>query len=860
MNRNPRPAFRSPRSAFRNPRSAAYAIVAVMFAVPSAHAQSTPDEFFEAKIRPVLASKCVVCHSPRLKVPGGALLLDTRAGMLRGGSRGPVIVAGKPDESRLLQAMRYSDPHLQMPPTGKLADEIIADFERWIAEGAHDPRVEAASATASYGPRVVGEKELEKGRQWWAFQPVRDIPAPVASHSVGTRLDSFVAVKLKEKNLTPSPEADPRTLVRRAYIDLIGLRPTYEQVEAFANDPSPNRYELLIERLLASPQYGERWARYWLDVVRYAEDNPGNITNPPYPHAWRYRDWVIESLNKDVPYDRFVKLQLAADLMPGATRRDMRALGIIALGPQDHKDVRLSVDVVGTLQLNDWDERLDTVSRGLLGLSVACARCHDHKFDPIRQKDYYRLQSVFASTARATRPFFRLDPQTETRFMWVYQRMFDLHYTANLLENDPGSKPEQAARQVTKFRAELAALQAEMDGMAKRYPAIGAYIKTVPYPGEKTPRPAGAVKVDQEKSADTKPLPADLIANDQRQATPRGRNEPVKKIDPKAPFLNSVYDAGVWWDDSEPDLTFFNAKPGVPRDLPLYRGGNLSSPVDPAPRGFPLVLAKANPDFSKGSGRLELAERIFSDAAPLSARVVVNRVWGWHFDKHLVGTPSDFGTQGMQPTHPELLEDLAARFIANGWSLKWLHREIMLSATYRQSSHPRAEGAEIDPTNQLLWRMNPRRMDIEAYRDSLLQISGALDATLYGPSADLDTASRRTLYSSVSRTRSSSDVLKLYDVPQPMQHIPMRHLTINPLQALFVMNSPFIQRQAAALADAIKATATAPDETIRALYRKVFAREATPEELTLGAAYLKSADVRTYAQALLSANEVIFWP
>jgi hypothetical protein len=670
---------------------------------------------------------------------------------------------------------------------------------------------------------------------------------------ISTKLDAFVLAKLTEKHLAPSPEADPRTLVRRAYVDLIGLKPTYEEVEAYANDPAPDRYQKLVDRLLASPQYGERWGRYWLDVVRYAEDNPGNITNPPYPHAWRYRDWVIESLNKDVPYDRFVKLQLAADLMPGTTRRDLRALGIIALGPQDHKDVRLSVDVVGTLQLNDWDERLDTVSRGLLGVSVACARCHDHKFDPIRQKDYYRLQSVFASTARATRPFFRVDQKTETRFMWVYQRMFDLHYTANLLEGDPGSKPEQAARQVKKFRAELASLQAEIDGMAKRYPAIAAYMKTVPYPGERAPREA------RPKETDARPLPADLVPNAERQATARRAGRPEKKIDPRAPFLNSVYDAGVWWDDSEPDLTFFNAKPGMPRDLPLYRGGNLSTPTDPAPRGFPLVLARTPADFSRGSGRLELAEKIVTDAAPLSARVIVNRVWGWHFDKHLVGTPSDFGVQGLAPTHPELLEDLSARFVANGWSLKWLHREIMLSATYRQSSQPRAEAMDVDPTNQLLWRMNPRRMDIEAYRDSILRISGKLVPTMYGPSEDIETGSRRTLYTNMSRARSGSDVLKLYDVPQPMAHVPMRHLTINPLQALFVMNSPFIRQQAAALAATVEARAT-PEDRIRALYRKVFARDAKPQELTLGVAYLETAGVPQYAQALLSANEVIFWP
>ncbi|HET9468303.1 MAG TPA: DUF1549 domain-containing protein, partial [Vicinamibacterales bacterium] len=378
-------------------------------AAAPARAQQVTNEFFESRIRPVLATKCYACHNSKMKEPKGYLTLDSREGVMKGGTLGPALVPGKPGDSKLIHAMKYTDPHLQMPPSGKLADDVIADFETWIAGGAPDPRVDTAGA-ATAKRRVVDEAELAKGRQWWAFKAVNVLPQPVSAHasSARTKIDHFVYARMAEKGLTPSPQADDRTLIRRAYIDLIGLKPTYEEVEAYANDASPNKYEKLIDTLLAMPQYGERWGRHWLDVVRYGEDNPGNITNPPYPHAWRYRDWVIEALNKDVAYDRFVKLQLAADLMPGTSRPDLRALGPIALGPQDHKDVRLSIDVVGTIQLNDWDERLDTVTRGLLGLSVACARCHDHKFDPIRQMDYARLSSVFASTSRALRPFFEI--------------------------------------------------------------------------------------------------------------------------------------------------------------------------------------------------------------------------------------------------------------------------------------------------------------------------------------------------------------------------------------------------------------------------------------------------------------------
>jgi len=446
--------------------------------------------------------------------------------------------------------------------------------------------------------------------------------------------------------------------------------------------------------------------------------------------------------------------------------------------------------------------------------------------------------------------------------MWVYQRMFDLHYTANLLESDPGSKPEQAERQVKKFRQELKELQAEIDAMSKEYPQIAEYVETVPYPGERPPEqrnPDGTLKKREPVPNEKRERPVDQVPNPERVQNQGGGGGPRKRIDPQAPFLNSIYDAGVWWDTSEPDLTFFDATPGKPRDLPLYRGGNLGTPSDPAPRGFPLVLTKGAGDFHNGSGRLELGEKIFTDAAPLSARVMVNRVWGWHFDKHLVGTPSDFGIQGLQPTHPELLDDLAARFIASGWSLKWLHKEMMSSAAYRQSSAPRAQEMDVDPTNQLLWRMNPRRMDIEAYRDSLLQASGKLDLTMYGPSQpDVDAGLRRTVYASISRGRSN-DVMKLYDVPAPLAHIPMRQPTLNPLQALFVMNSSFVQEQAKALAEHVAAETT-PEAKIQSLYRKVFSRNATADEVALGVKYLGAGDVARYAQALLSTNEVIFWP
>ena len=623
---------------------------------------------------------------------------------------------------------------------------------------------------------------------------------------------------------------------------------------------SPDKYETLVARLLASPHYGERWARYWLDVVRYAEDNPGNITNPPYPHAWRYRDWVIESLNKDVPYDRFVKLQLAADLMPVTSRSDLRALGIIALGPQDHKDVRLSVDVVGTLQLNDWDERLDTVSRGLLGLSVACARCHDHKFDPIRQQDYYRLQSVFASTQRALRPFFEIDPKTETRFMWVYQRMFDLHYTANLLESDPGSKPEQAARQVKKFRQELAALQAEIDAMSKAYPQLAAYIKTVPYPGEKAPVPPGAQGGGVRRPPKRKSLPPDLIANHERVQNAGAGGGPRKRIDPKAPFLNSVYDAGLWFNDSEPDLTFFDAKPGVPRDLPLFKGGNLNTPGDPAPRGFPLVLAKGPADFQNGSGRLELGEKIFTDAAPLSARVIVNRVWGWHFGQHLVGTPSDFGAQGLQPTHPELLDDLCRE----------IHRQRLVVQVAAPRDHVVGHLSPIEPAAGGRGRGRPDQPVAVAHEPAT---AGHRGLPRFAASGRRNTRSDDVWAVRGHRHRETADRVR-HAQPGAKQRRRHEALRCAAADAAHADAIPHDQSSAGAVRDEQRLRSEAGfraggrggngsrarGRRQGALSEACFPATPTQDEIALGVKYLAGADAARYAQALLSTNEVIFWP
>jgi hypothetical protein len=828
--------------------------VLLLAAVPL-RAQSPGAELFEKEIRPVLAEKCYGCHSSKLKSPMGGLVLDTKAGTKNGGTGGPIIVPGDPKSSRLLKALSYNETDLRMPPTGKLPDEKIASFEKWIAAGATDPREDAAGNAPA--PAAKKGMDIETGRKWWAFQPAVPLPDPkirnktFAKQWTKEKIDWFILAKLEQKKLKPSPAAHRATLIERASLDLTGLRPTYEEVEAFKADPAPDAYDKLIEKLLASPHYGERWGRYWLDVARYGEDNPtSEATNPPYPFAWRYRDWVIQ----------FVKLQLAADLMPDTPRDDLRALGYLGAAPIYHTDLRLSRDVIETLFTDGLDERVDAVSRGVMGLTVGCARCHDHKFDPILSKDYYALAGVFASTMAAPRPTADIDKDTEQKFMYASLRLFYLSYVANLMNNEPGSKPEEAAKKSAQYTVEMNQVRDSMAFLKDSHPEMWKYLDNL----AKAPRPkkaapaetptavvtvAGAVSGAAE--AVNKPAVPAVVPAAARNRRPGPSNDP---------FMQSVFDVGVWVDGSDPDLTMFDFKPGVPRDMHILPHANVAAPGALVPRQFLTVLSKGDSTFHEGSGRLELADRMFGDAAPLAARVIVNRVWAWHFGKALVATESDFGTQGEKPTHPELLDDLAARFMANNWSLKWLHREIMLSATYRQSSHPRADGIAADATNSLLWRMNPRRLDVEAYRDNLLEVSSDLDPKVLGLSVDLDAATnhRRTVYGRVSRGRLNT-VLALYDFPDPTMTAPQRDLTTSPLQQLFVMNSPFMQERAA---DLVKCVDAQPDmaSKVRDMYHRALDRDPSPKELDLALSYLDKGTLAQYAQALLATNEVIFWP
>jgi hypothetical protein len=689
------------------------------------------DDFFEKSVRPVLATHCFECHGSMKK--RGGLRLDSRAAVLKGGDSGPAVVPGKPEESRLLTAISHKNDKLKMPPEAPLPARDIEILTAWVKQGAPWPG-------ADDKVRVVagdsGFRLTDKDRAFWSFQPVADPPAP-SVHDADwgkTSVDRFVLAKLEAANLRPSEPADKRTLLRRVTFDLTGLPPTPEEIDAFVDDESPDAYAKMVDRLLASPAYGERWARHWLDVARYGEDQAHTFEARKYPYGYRYRDWVTQALNDDMPYDRFLKEQIAADLLDLPDRKaNLPALGFFALGPVYYGDAK---------KLDQYDDRIDTLCRGMLGLTVACARCHDHKFDPISQKDYYGLGAVFAGTDYVELPF--------------------------------------------------------------------------------GPQPMG---------------PPDPPDNPKKKPTPL-----------KGPVVHALKDAAK------------------PVDFRVHLRGNPDMLGEEAPRRFLAILGGEGKPFTKGSGRLELAEAVASKDNPLTARVLVNRVWMHHFGKGLVRTTSNFGSLGERPSHPELLDHLTTQFIKSGWSLKALHREIVLSATYRQSSHFDRQKFDVDPDDRLLWRMSPRRLEVEAWRDAMLAASGSLDRTLGGPSLDLASPDnhRRTIYGAISR-HDLNALLRLFDFPDPNLTVGERPSTTVPLQQLFVLNSEFMVRNARALAARLAAD---KDDAarIRRAYVLLYARPPSDRELKLGLDFIGGHDDAAaklsrweqYAQALLGANEFMY--
>jgi mono/diheme cytochrome c family protein len=695
-------------------------------------------EFFEKAVRPVL-SQCFSCHGPQKQKAG--LRLDSRAAMLAGGDSGPAVVPGKPNESLFIKAIRYHDEP-RMPPKGKLTADQVAALTTWVEQGAvwPDAATPVRPATTTHTFQIS-----PKDRAFWSFQPVADPPLPTVRDTAWpqTALDYFVEAAREVNGLHSAGPADKRTLIRRATFDLIGLPPTPGEIEAFLNDHRPDAFARVVDRLLASPHYGERWARHWLDVARYGEDQAHTFQARLYPNGYRYRDWLIRAFNEDMPYDRFVKEQIAADLREGPNQPErLAALGFFALGPVYYGDPK---------RLDQMDDRVDTLARGFLGLTVACARCHDHKFDPISQKDYYALAGIFLSTDYAEIPL----------------------------------------------------------------------------------------------------VPPEVVEEAKRNQT---AEEKKKKVPPKYPFVHALKEG--------PN----------PVTLRVHLRGNSETLGEEAPHRFLAILGGESKPFTQGSGRRELAEVVASKDNPLFARVMVNRIWQHHFGKGLVTTPSNFGALGERPTHPELLDRLTTHFIRCGWSVKALHREIMLSATYQQSSRYDPNDYERDPDNKWLWRMGRRRLEVEAWRDALLTVTGRLDQTVGGPSGDLATPNnrRRTLYAAVSR-HELNPLLRLFDFPDPNITSSDRTVTTVPLQQLFVLNSEFMVLAAKALVARLTEGSDCDDATrIRRTFPLLYGRPVTERELELGLAFLTATDSpgagdkpaltrwEQYAQVLLSANEFLY--
>jgi len=939
------------------------------------------ERFFESRVRPMLVQRCIACHGPEKQEAG--LRLDSRAGLLKGSETETVVVPGEPDKSKLIAAIRY-DGDIQMPPEGKLPEGELATLVAWVRMGV-PWAADAHSAVADDIPsRIVRAKASH-----WSLQPVHRPESPPVKDATwaASDIDRFVLARLEGHGLTPSPRADRRTLLRRATYDLTGLPPTAEEVEGFVGDSSPDAFAKVIDRLLASPAYGQRWGRHWLDVARYSDTKGYVFTEDRrYPYAYTYRDYVIAAMNADRPYDQFIREQLAADQLPQSEDKStLAAMGFLTVGRRFSNNQQ---DII--------DDRIDVVTRGLLGLTVTCARCHDHKFDPIGSEDYYSLYGVFASSIEpAEAPLIgkpadgkayeeftqelakREGAHKEFRERKHRELLADLRrrvgdYLMQVVVEKEGPpppaelelsfEPAELRPSVVRHWREFLARAAKQrnpvfvpwheyaalnkDTFAQGAAAITERLKaTVDDPAKPINRLVREALVahpptsmhdvahvygqllestdkswtELTKAPNAKDAGGNAVgAGAGNGDTPGGggkpaANPPDKLPDAAAEELRQVLyalgsPAAVKIDDAyrifdrttqnevtklrkQVDEIKVNSPAAPPRAMTLvdavtphephvFIRGNASRQGKQVPRQFVQVLCNgpAQP-FKKGSGRLEMAEAIASRENPLTARVFVNRVWQHHFGAPLVRTASDFGVRSEPPSHPELLDYLAATFMDDGWSLKRLHRAIMLSSVYQQTSVDRPDCHEVDAENIWLWRMNRQRLDFEATRDAILAAAGRLDTTLGGRSVNLFSqpyTNRRAVYAFIDR-QDLPGLFRIFDFASPDVSTAERPRTTVPQQALFVMNSPFVIEQARRLAE--RAQASAPVDSaarVQALYRLALARAAEPDEVELGLRFVAAAGGEAkptsttekstatasawnqYAQALLLTNEFMF--
>ncbi len=942
-------------------------------------ASSAEFDFFERRIRPVLAQHCYECHSAQSKSLKGGLRVDTRDGLRLGGKSGePAVVPGDAEKSLLLKAIRHTSADLQMPPKRKLSAEQIAHFEQWIRAGAPDPREEKQSA-------VSGQRSA---RAHWAFIPPRDQPLPKVKDKGWPQspVDHFILAKLEANGLKPSPPADPRTLIRRMTYDLTGLPPSAEEVEAFVREFShshsltfsPARGQAgekmsrreseqravaaLVDRLLASPHYGERWARHWLDVARYA-DTKGYVYAREerfYPHSYAYRDWVVRAFNNDLPYDRFLMLQIAGDqlvegfkvqgsrfqgpdgrtapqarsLEPGALNMkpalgDLAALGFLTVG---RRFIGVTHEII--------DDRIDVVTRGTMGLTVQCARCHDHKYDPIPTADYYSLYGVFHARAdelvqiefpaERTEALAAFEKEYQTRLDKLNSTMaarraeaaarlrarvtdyllaqFELHKYPEEGFDQILTEQDLIPESVRRWQAYLEQAKQRKDPVwalwhahAGQASSLTSDLKASAQAVHKARETGGTPVLLLEAFATPPKTPREVaeryrkVLSDVEQqwqaalaaAKTNNTPPPASLADPEAEALRQVLysedspatipDDGIvntellfttkateelWKLQGEVDrwLVRTPASPAhalivtdrEPKQNPrVFLRGDPKNKGPEVPRQFLQVVAgPQRQPFTHGSGRLELARAIASADNPLTARVMVNRIWLHHFGAGLVKTPSDFGLRAEPPSHPELLDWLARRFVAGGWSVKAMHRLILTSAAYQQASEVESREAKfesrarsaLDPDNRLLLRANRQRLDFEELRDSLLAASGELDAKPGGKPVDMFASKRRSLYGLVDR-QYLPGVFRVFDFANPDLHIPQRHETTVSQQALFFLNHPFVADRARALTARKDFTSLgSPEEKVRLLYRALYQREPTPEQTTAAVRFVADAE------------------
>jgi hypothetical protein len=907
----------------------------------------TPEaEYFETKIRPIFVTRCQPCHSPALRTAG--LDLSSAEGFQKGADSGALVQGSDPSESRLLQAVGY-ESKIKMPPTGKLKSEEVAVLRQWVQMGSPWP---SEKAVATKMIDITASSDVTGLRKFWSFQPVHKVAPPAVRDPnwVKNPIDAFVLAKLEEKKLMPAPPAGKITLLRRATFDLTGLPPTEKEIRDFLADKSEDAFTRVVDRLIDSPRYGERWGRHWMDVARYA-DSTGADEDHRYPYAWRYRDYVIDSFNRDIPYDRFIREQIAGDLLPAETPgevnvRGLVATGFLALGPKliaEQDKVKMFYDIV--------DEQIDVTSRAFLGLTVACARCHDHKFDPISTKDYYSLASIFASSKQLAN----------------VDKLVSELYFAPLVSKDVADRYQAHQAQINDTQKEINDLLAEegasyRDALAPRladYMLAGRRV----YRDGATPEEAAAekhldkamvekwaayLKPGAERRAHLEPwynasaTALEEIASEYRQnfiataalrrqimarwreesaaARAAGKEPPAapkfqsgenrfftEVASGKGPFalpeqeresvlsesgrmrLAALQSALKQLKDSgppEPPLACALTEGKITEQRVFIRG-NPENQGELVSKGFPLVLASdRQPFITSGSGRRELADWLANPANPLTARVMANRIWQWHFGEGIVRTPSNFGKAGERPTHPELLDYLANSFIERGWSIKSMHRILMSSNTYQMGSLASPEALERDADNSLLSRFPARRLAMEEIRDGLLTLDGSLDFTMGGAlqsgsgtdkefsddrkSLNPDQSKRRTVYLPLRRSNLPS-VLTLFDFGDATTPGEGRSQTNVAPQALYMMNSDFVAKQTQSLASQLLGDGIFDDAgRIAAAYYRVLGRPAEEKEIKAALEYIRlfpgGADGQaarllawtSFCRALVASNDFLY--